>query len=324
MRHIVPISGKDSLATALVLLETTPDTPFEYLFNDTEFELPETYEWLDKVEKFLQKPITRIGANLKNIIVEQGILPSPRARYCTRLSKIYPMEKYLRKDILEPLFAIKDQYTTKTLSKKDKKNIKELLKEAETELIESNPIKLYLGIRSDEDRVGYVPVSKLAITPVYPLIETKETLSTVLKRLQNIDLMPPSFFWQELWDKVYAELGDRLSILSFVEKHILFAWRSRNNCYFCFFQRQYEYIGLYLHHPDLFWDAVELEENTGAEGYTFQPSYSLRSLVDKKDKIINRRVQEIVKYVLNKEAQIAQGLEIDDLGLVSCGVFCGK
>lgn len=324
MRYIVPISGKDSLTTAIVLRQRQEDLPYEYLFNDTEYELPETYAWLTKVEQFLGRPILRIGANLKRVIADQGILPSPRARYCTRLSKIQPMENHLRKNILQALLYIKDQHSTANASKEDKRRIKEILKLSESKLIEDNPINLYLGIRADETRIGYTPVSKLKITPIYPLVEVGFGLSHVLTTLRNLDLMPPSFFWQELWNRVYAEVGNKIELLSFVEKHILFAWRSRNNCYFCFFQRQYEYIGLYDHHPELFWDAVTLEETTGAEDYTFQPNYSLRSLVEKRDKIIDRRVKEIVKYILNKEQQIQQGFEVDDLGLVSCGLFCGK
>lgn len=51
MRHIIPISGKDSLWTAIYQKQKDPSLPYEYLFNDTGAELPDTYAWLDKVER---------------------------------------------------------------------------------------------------------------------------------------------------------------------------------------------------------------------------------------------------------------------------------
>ena len=42
MRHIIPISGKDSLATAISQRARFPDVPYEYVYNDTRMELPET------------------------------------------------------------------------------------------------------------------------------------------------------------------------------------------------------------------------------------------------------------------------------------------
>ena len=50
-RHIVPLSGgKDSTALAVYLSQTRPELPFEYVFSDTGAELPETYEYFDRLE----------------------------------------------------------------------------------------------------------------------------------------------------------------------------------------------------------------------------------------------------------------------------------
>jgi len=46
-RHIMPISGKDSLATALFQLAYEPDRPYEFMFNPTGAELPEVFTWLE-------------------------------------------------------------------------------------------------------------------------------------------------------------------------------------------------------------------------------------------------------------------------------------
>ena len=62
IRHIVSLSGgKDSSALAVLMKERYPEIPVEYVFCDTEYELPETYEYLDKLEAFL----ARITGNRK-------------------------------------------------------------------------------------------------------------------------------------------------------------------------------------------------------------------------------------------------------------------
>ena len=60
MRHIIPISGKDSLATAIVQKRISPDIEYEYVFNPTGAELPEVFEWLDKVEVYSALVLFRI------------------------------------------------------------------------------------------------------------------------------------------------------------------------------------------------------------------------------------------------------------------------
>lgn len=100
MRNIIPISGKDSLTTALVVMNDTHTlhkSDLEYIYNDTGAELPETYEWLSKVESKLGIKINRIGKDLTTIIENTGMLPSAKARYCTRQAKIEPMDDFIGK-----------------------------------------------------------------------------------------------------------------------------------------------------------------------------------------------------------------------------------
>jgi len=62
-RHIVSLSGgKDSSALALYLSQRYPQISVEYVFCDTGAELPETYEYLDRLEAFLGKEIKRLSA----------------------------------------------------------------------------------------------------------------------------------------------------------------------------------------------------------------------------------------------------------------------
>ena len=65
-RHILSLSGgKDSTALAVYLKDRIPE--MEYVFCDTRKELPETYEYLDKVEAF------------ESLLSEAGVEPSHAA-----------------------------------------------------------------------------------------------------------------------------------------------------------------------------------------------------------------------------------------------------
>lgn len=48
-RHVIPISGKDSLCTALIQTTRQPDLEYEFLFCDIGSELPQTYQWLSEI-----------------------------------------------------------------------------------------------------------------------------------------------------------------------------------------------------------------------------------------------------------------------------------
>ena len=61
-RHVVMLSGgKDSTALALYLRDRHPERTFEYVFCDTHKELPETYEYLTRIEAYLGQPSPSSG-----------------------------------------------------------------------------------------------------------------------------------------------------------------------------------------------------------------------------------------------------------------------
>ncbi len=278
MRHVIPISGKDSLCTALVLLEREPDKTYEYIYNDVGADIPDVAIWLSTVENRLNIKIHRIGMNLEDIILDQGILPSIRARYCTRMAKIYPMEDYLGKE---------DSI-------------------------------VYYGIRADEKREGY-RATKKNIVPDYPLVRYNIDLDGVYKMVG--DLLPPSFFWKRLYDLVEKEVD--CSTLPLHTKHQLFSWRTRMNCFFCFYQRQYEWIGLLEHYPDLFYRAIEMEETIGAKDFTWNPSKSLRTMQEQQDTIVQKRANRIIKFLKSGMMEEEEGMS-NLINVVSCGLLCGK
>jgi len=168
-RHIVPVSGgKDSAALAVYMRQEYPQLPLEFIFTDTDAELPETYEYLDKLEALLGKKINRLTALVmdgqeKNgrkafdyYLNEKfgGYLPSPRARWCTINLKIKPFEFYVGKDM----------------------------------------VYSYIGIRADENRSGYVPKKPPAfsdkpnIIPVYPFKDDGIILEDVKEILEFLFL----------------------------------------------------------------------------------------------------------------------------------------
>ena len=83
-RHILGLSGgKDSAALAIYLKDLGRDDQIEYFFCDTGAELREVYDYLDRLEDYLGKPIERLSSgrdfdhHLKRF---NGFLPAPHAR----------------------------------------------------------------------------------------------------------------------------------------------------------------------------------------------------------------------------------------------------
>lgn len=102
-RHILGLSGgRDSAALAVYMRQHHPELPIEYFFTDTGKELPEVYQFLDRLEGFLGKPIQRLNPDrdFDFWLAEYGnFLPSPRTRWCTRQLKLRPLEHWLRDDL---------------------------------------------------------------------------------------------------------------------------------------------------------------------------------------------------------------------------------
>lgn len=109
----------------------------------------------------------------------------------------------------------------------------------------------YVGIRADEHREGYVS-KKSNIVPIFPLKEDGIMREDVIRILNESGASLPKYY----------------------------EWRTRSGCYFCFFQRKAEWVGLKEHHPDLFERAKEYEKINEATGerYTWSQGESLEEL----------------------------------------------
>ncbi|WP_458399773.1 phosphoadenosine phosphosulfate reductase domain-containing protein, partial [Mailhella sp.] len=89
-RHIVCLSGgKDSSALAVYLRDKIPN--LEYVFCDTGEELPETYDYIYKIQDYLGKKIVWLKSDKDfkyYLDLFNGVLPDARARWCTRVLKL--------------------------------------------------------------------------------------------------------------------------------------------------------------------------------------------------------------------------------------------
>ena len=210
----------------------------EYFFCDTQKELPETYEYLDKIK-------TRLGIKIHYLEAARGFdhwldvyggfLPSPKSRWCTVQMKIKPLEDFVGDD----------------------------------EAIS------YVGIRADENREGYTS-TKPNITPVFPFQERGLNKANIIHLLEDYGIGLPDYY----------------------------RWRSRSGCYFCFFQRKYEWVMLAQEHPNLFAKAVEYERNhSDGRTYTWTQDETLSELIERKDQIIADHEKAMVRQAKVKPNQ---------------------
>ncbi|MBI4446685.1 MAG: phosphoadenosine phosphosulfate reductase family protein [Acidobacteria bacterium] len=251
-RHILSLSGgKDSTALAVYMRNRVPE--MEYVFCDTQKELPETYEYLERLQVYLGKPIHRLNAERGFdhwIEIFGGYLPSARMRWCTKLLKIKPFEQFVGE---EPVFS-------------------------------------YIGIRADEEREGYIS-TKPNITPVYPFKEDGIVEADVYRILEESGLGLPKYY----------------------------EWRTRSGCYFCFFQRRAEWVGLLERHPELFEKAKQYEKIEIDRGirYTWTDHESLAEL-EKPERIREikekhrKQIQQLGKSVPGNKLYQIFGAALDE------------
>lgn len=162
VRHVLNVSGgKDSSALALLMagrvkgLEHFRHDGMEYVFCDTQKELPETYEFLARLEAELGSKIIHLNSKAGFDHwhkVFNGYLPSPQNRWCTKLLKLKPFEAHVGDD----------------------------------------NVVSYVGLRADEDRIGYIS-KKPNIRTRYPLKEAGINYKGVIQILEDSGLGLPTY-----------------------------------------------------------------------------------------------------------------------------------
>ncbi len=172
--HILSLSGgKDSTALAFFMRENMPEIfeKLELVFYDTGCDLPETYDYLNKIEVFLNKEITKVKPekSFDHIFHTSFLIPAPHRRYCTIELKVKPSWQFIYKRI---------------------KNTGEGI------------FNFYIGIRADEAwRKGISPKTdkeKELINPKYPFVEQNITKQDVEKILTDNGIFYPDYYkWRE-------------------------------------------------------------------------------------------------------------------------------
>ncbi len=98
-KHVLGISGgKDSAALAVYMRTYHPDIDIDYFFTDTGKELPEVYDFLNKLEGYLRKRIIRLDSNRDFdfwLRQHNQFLPSAQDRWCTIKMKLKPFEDWV-------------------------------------------------------------------------------------------------------------------------------------------------------------------------------------------------------------------------------------
>ena len=182
VRHILALSGgKDSSALAVYMKDKVPE--MEYVFCDTGDELQETYDYLDKLEFYLGKKITRINSDRPfshYLKLFRGVLPDSRTRWCTRMLKIKPYELFVGDD----------------------------------EVIS------YVGIRADEPyRTGYIS-TKPGVRAVYPFRENNIRKADVFRILEESGLGVPAYYeWRSRSGCFFCFYQRRIEWVNLLERH---------------------------------------------------------------------------------------------------------
>ena len=164
------------------------------------------------------------------------------------------------------------------------------------DFVGDDPVVSYIGIRADENREGYIS-KKETIKPVFPFIEDGLVRDDIFKLLEDSVGIPEYY-----------------------------KWRSRSGCYFCFFQRQDEWLGLKRNHPELFEKAKAFEKREREKydwangkqaikghGYTWSSQGSIDELVAKAEK--REQQQGIIAKTYSTSARwqdILRNTEDDD------------
>ncbi|MDA7959895.1 MAG: phosphoadenosine phosphosulfate reductase family protein [Nitrosopumilus sp.] len=164
----------------------------------------------------------------------------------------------------------------------------------------------YVAIRADEsNRKGYVS-TKPNIKTEFPFVDDDIDHAGVIKILEDAGLNLPEYY----------------------------EWRTRSGCYFCFFQRKAEWVGLADKHPDLFKRAVAIEQkvlkDAGVSGdadfgssamkgrqYTWSQGETLTELLARREDIMKKH-EESLKRAKKRRSNVplsevlADALDEDD------------
>lgn len=187
--HVLGLSGgRDSAALAVHMRQNHPELDIDYFFTDTGKELPEVYEFLDKLEGFLGKPILRLNPDRDfDFWLRQynDFLPSPQSRWCTRQLKLRPFEQWIKPAVES-----------------------------------GRHVYSYVAIRADEEyREGYSS-RQANLTVRLPFKDTGIDKAGVLELLENTGLGLPTYYeWRTRSGCTFCFFQQKIEWVRLMERH---------------------------------------------------------------------------------------------------------
>lgn len=188
-RHILGISGgRDSAALAVYMRQNHPAIDMEYFFTDTGKELPEVYDFLNRLEGFLGKPIDRLNPDrdFDFWLAEYGnFLPSAKTRWCTRQLKLRPLNQWLKDDLENGV-----------------------------------DVHSYVAIRADEpNRSGYKsPHTNMKVH--FPLREAGIDKAGVIDLLKDTDIGEPEYYrWRSRSGCTFCFFQQKIEWVRLMQEH---------------------------------------------------------------------------------------------------------
>ena len=187
-RHILGLSGgRDSASLAIWMRDHHPELELEYFFTDTGKELPEVHDFLDRLEGYLGRPITRLNPDRDFdfwLREYNNFLPSPRTRWCTRQLKLRPLEHWLRPSLDAGI-----------------------------------RVHSYVAIRADEDRSGY-QVTHDNMTVHFPLRDAGVDKAGVIELLEASGVGEPEYYnWRSRSGCTFCFFQQKIEWVRLMREH---------------------------------------------------------------------------------------------------------
>ena len=207
-RHILGLSGgKDSAALAIYMSQHYPELNIEYFFTDTGHELPEVYQFLDKLESSLNINIARLKPEIGEYVEKRNevhgedsskqttsfkywhkqnnyFLPSINARWCTINMKIKPFEKWIAHSVNAGV-----------------------------------KVTSYVAIRADENREGYKPTNE-NIKVRFPFAEDGIDKQGVINLLEKSGVGLPDYYkWRSRSGCTFCFYQQKIEWVRLKENH---------------------------------------------------------------------------------------------------------
>ncbi len=326
--------GKDSAALAIYLKDKYPHLNIEYYFCDTGKELKETYQLIKNLEIYLGEKIVHLKAIQGDHETPfdhfykffDGYLPAANARWCTKMLKLIPFEKFVgddpvvsyvgirgdedregyisRKSNIQSIFPFRRNIWSEDVIDKVLKNINiPTIAKIYEKTEDKGKLKKILEFVNKPLSVEFKQAQKLSVLLDFGVTTFNKMVFEFLKNtdyplafmnnfplVENEDVLVRDDIFRILEECGVGVPGYYQKIEFNLNGEKGEYARSRSGCFFCFFQQKIEWVWLYEQHNELFKSAMEYEK----AGFTWTRDERLEDLIKPE------RIQQIKKGHLKR------------------------